>query len=99
MYETFFFLFEKVKYLDSLELKDMQVSPDGTRVSVWTNAMVKKAILQDTNPDGTFGAAPVSVYLVYIIFFADCYIYQYFYFHDRSVGVTICSENVIKRAA
>ena len=93
-----FFFGLQVKYLDSLELKDMQVSIEGTRVSVWTNAMVKKAVLLDTKPDGTFGAAPVSVYLV-TFFFAACYIYQYFYFHVRSVGVTICSENVIKRAA
>ncbi|KAM0887850.1 hypothetical protein ACQ4PT_028729 [Festuca glaucescens] len=46
-----------VKYLDSLELNGIEISQEGTRVSVWTNAMVRKAISEDTKPDGTFGAA------------------------------------------
>ncbi|KAM0854454.1 hypothetical protein ACQ4PT_050427 [Festuca glaucescens] len=48
----------RVKYLDSLQLQDLEVSPEGTRVSVWTNAMVTKVIKQDTQENGSFGAAP-----------------------------------------
>lgn len=46
-----------VKYLDSLDLKDMAISDEGTRVSLWTNAMVRKAINHDTASDGCFGMA------------------------------------------
>jgi hypothetical protein len=51
----------KVKYLDSLDLNGIEISQEGTRVSVWTNAMVRKAIKEDTKPDGTFGAASVRI--------------------------------------
>ena len=54
----------QVKYLDSLQLNGIKISDQGTRVSVWTNAMVRKAIQQDTNTDGSFGAAPVSSFFV-----------------------------------
>ncbi|KAM0871246.1 hypothetical protein ACQ4PT_039494 [Festuca glaucescens] len=50
-------LYLMVKYLDSLELNGIEISEEGTRVSVWTNAMVRKAINEDTKPDGTFGVA------------------------------------------
>jgi hypothetical protein len=41
-------------------LQDLDVNPEGTRVSVWTNEMVRKAIKQDTKENGSFGALPVS---------------------------------------
>lgn len=53
-------LYLMVKYLDSLELQDVDISDEGTRVSIWTNAMVKKAISQDTGSDGRFGMAPLK---------------------------------------
>lgn len=53
-------LYLMVKYLDSLQLEGMHISAEGTRVSVWTNAMVRKAIKQDTRSDGTFGGAPLK---------------------------------------
>ncbi|KAM0849540.1 hypothetical protein ACQ4PT_053660 [Festuca glaucescens] len=49
-----------VKYLDSLQLEDIDVSEEGTRVAAWTNAMVRKAIMQDTWSDGRFGKAPLK---------------------------------------
>jgi hypothetical protein len=55
------FLIAQVKYLDSLQLNGIEISEEGTRVSVWTNAMVRKAINEDTKPDGSFGAARVSI--------------------------------------
>jgi hypothetical protein len=48
-----------VKYLDSLQLEKHEISDEGTRVSVWTNAMVRKATQQDIKPDGSFGATLV----------------------------------------
>jgi hypothetical protein len=54
------FVLVHVKNLDSLELKDMDVSPIGTRVSVWTNSLVKKAMQQDMDSNGFFGMAPVN---------------------------------------
>lgn len=51
-------LYLMVKYLDSLKLENMDVTQKGTRVSVWTNEMVKITILQDTQADGSFGKAP-----------------------------------------
>lgn len=53
-------LYLMVKYLDSLQLEGVEVSEEGTRVSVWTNAMVKKAILQDTWSNGRFGKAKLK---------------------------------------
>lgn len=50
-------LYFMVKYLDSLELQGINVRREGTRVSAWTNAMVKKAISQDRKSDGSFGLA------------------------------------------
>ena len=55
------FSFRQVKYLDSLDLQDIEVNQDGTRVTVWTNAMVKNAIIQDRRSDETFGKVPVCV--------------------------------------
>jgi len=55
----FLIFVSRVKYLDSLELKDMHINEQGTRVSVWTDAMVKKYIQQDTGSDGCFGMAAV----------------------------------------
>lgn len=49
-----------MKYLDSLQLQNVDISDEGTRVSVWTNALIREAVRQDTWSDGTFGAAPVS---------------------------------------
>ena len=68
-----FFLFlpffcSKVKYVDSLVLEGIDVSDGGTRVSVWTNALVKKAIIQDMLDDGSFGRAPVMAF-IFIVFF------------------------------
>jgi hypothetical protein len=54
------FVLVHVKNLDSLELKDMDVSPIGTRVSVWTNSLVRKAMQQDMDNNGFFGMAPVN---------------------------------------
>jgi hypothetical protein len=39
----------------------MDISDEGTRVSVWRNAMIKKAIMHDTTDDGSFDIAPVSI--------------------------------------
>uniref|UniRef100_A0ACD5VRE3 Uncharacterized protein n=1 Tax=Avena sativa TaxID=4498 RepID=A0ACD5VRE3_AVESA len=40
-------LYLMVKYVDSLQLQDMDVSDEGTRVAMWTNSMIKEAIKQD----------------------------------------------------
>ncbi|KAM0860371.1 hypothetical protein ACQ4PT_046598 [Festuca glaucescens] len=58
-------LYIMVKYLDSLDLPDMDISAEGTRVSVWTNAMVRKAIMLDTADDGSFGNAPFKPEFAY----------------------------------
>jgi hypothetical protein len=47
----------------------MEISDKGTRVSVWTNAMVRRAIRQDTGIDGRFGAAPVTNLLATLFVF------------------------------
>jgi hypothetical protein len=66
----------QVKYLDSLELKDINVSSEGTHVSVWTNALVKKAIKQDRGSNGLFGMAPVmSFVLVFSYFLRTIFIF------------------------
>jgi hypothetical protein len=31
-------------YLDSLQLRDMDIPEEGVRVSVWTNKMVREAV-------------------------------------------------------
>ena len=49
----------QVMYIDSLDLQGIEVSTEGTRVSAWTNAMVKEAVSEDMNLDGTFGRASV----------------------------------------
>jgi hypothetical protein len=54
------FVLVHVKNLDLLELKDMDVSPIGTRVSVWTNSLVKNVMQQDMDSNGFFGMAPVN---------------------------------------
>jgi hypothetical protein len=54
-------------YLDSLQLRDMDLPEEGVRVSVWTNKMVREALKQDTKSDGTFGAAPVSSWNVFLV--------------------------------
>ena len=64
------FFLSQVKYLDSLELEGIEINQEGTRVSVWTNAMVTKAIIQDTNNNGTFGKAPVSAKS--FLFYLNC---------------------------
>jgi hypothetical protein len=38
----------------------MEISDKGTHVSVWKNAMVRRAIRQNTGIDGCFGAAPIT---------------------------------------
>ncbi|CAM0912917.1 unnamed protein product [Alopecurus aequalis] len=52
-------LYMMVMYVDSLELNNMDVCKHGARVSVWTNSMVKQAIIQDSFEDGSFGRASV----------------------------------------
>ncbi|XP_024310845.1 uncharacterized protein LOC104584864 isoform X2 [Brachypodium distachyon] len=47
-----------LKYVDSLVTKGIHVEAEGPRICVWTNQMVKAAIAQDTNRDGTFGILP-----------------------------------------
>jgi hypothetical protein len=43
----------------------LDVNLEGTRVSVWTNAMVRKAIKQDTKENGSFGAPPAGFSLFF----------------------------------
>ncbi|KAK1669076.1 hypothetical protein QYE76_057235 [Lolium multiflorum] len=43
-----------------LMLRDLDINPEGTRVSVWTNEMVRKAIKQDMKENGSFGALPLK---------------------------------------
>lgn len=53
-------LFLMVKYLDSLQLEGLDVPEGGTRVSAWTNDMVRKAIMQDMGSDVCFAMAPLK---------------------------------------
>jgi hypothetical protein len=54
-------------YLDSLQLRNMDIPEEGVRVSVWTNKMVREALKQETKSDGTFGAALVSSWNVFLV--------------------------------
>lgn len=48
-------LFTMIKYVDSLEIPDLDVCPNGSRVSSWTNEMVKKVMDDDRTTNGSFG--------------------------------------------
>lgn len=52
--------FLMIFYIDSLDIKNMEVNKRGKRICVWTNKMVKTAVALDTLEDGEFGMLPLK---------------------------------------